>query len=548
MLIDRYTKEKGYQLDEEFRYVDVGVSAFRGQNLKEGRLRHFIEAIREKKVPAGSVLLLESLDRLTRLEPMEAFAVFIEIINAGVKIVTLTDGIEHSKEATGQQQMLSLMMSATILCRAHEESLMKSNRLKGAWVRKRENIKKMPYTKRIPRWLELSPDGLQAVVIESKAAIVRRMFELCLAGNHAEGIARIFRKEKVPLVGGGKRWRHSYISQTLRNEAVTGQFTPHRIEGGRRVPASPPVVGYYPKIVSKAKFDRVQFIMDSRSKNKGGRVGVNSANIFKKRLFCGYCGGAMHVNYKGRYRSGENRKSLICSNAKDDGACPYIAWDYWEFEEAFLKSATELHLLLKDKFQDSGLREEIQQYEGRLLVIEKQLLRYAKMLKADDKDAPPPRLLLSGIRELEAEQDELRDKRSVAEQKMSAGLEGPHPIIHLGKLAKKMDDPSIRAVVADLISQLFKRIDVFAAGSRFDLARLMRMHKEQVRKRGRSDGSVAVYLREHFDRRAVRFFRVLLDNPSVGKRLEFTSDGKPRAVIRLDLVEDLPDDAEFAGV
>lgn len=65
-LIDKYAKEKGLELDAEFRLVDLGVSAYRGQNLKEGKLGRFLQAIREKKVCAGSVLLVESLDRLTR--------------------------------------------------------------------------------------------------------------------------------------------------------------------------------------------------------------------------------------------------------------------------------------------------------------------------------------------------------------------------------------------------------------------------------------------------------------------------------------------------
>jgi len=530
----------------------MGVSAFRGQNLREGKLRLFIDAIRENKVPPGSILLIESLDRLTRLTPTQALTVFLEIINAGVTIVTLADGIEHSKDTPEREQVTNLLISVTTLCRAHGESAEKSRRLKDAWERKREDIKTKPYTKRIPRWLELSTDKLQPVVVESKASVVRRMFKLCLAGNHAEGIARIFRKEKVPLVGGGKVWRHSYVAQTLRNEAVTGQFTPHRIEGGKRVPAAKPVLGYYPKIVSQADFDRVQFIMDSRTKNKdsakkkGGRVGA--ANLFKKLIFCGYCGGAVHVNYKGRYRSGEIRKRLICSNAKDDGGCHYVAWDYWEFEEAFLKAATELHLMLKDKFQGSGLREEIQQHAGRLARIGKELHRYSVMLAMDEKGALPPKMMLNSIRELEAAQEEIQKKREVAEQKLSAGLDGPNPLINLGKLAEKLENPSVRMVVMDIVAQLFERIDMFAAGTKFDFARLKRMHKEQVRKRGKNDGSVAVYLREHFDRRAVRFFELMLNMPGMGKRLRFRSDGKPKREARLDDVDDLPDDAELEGL
>lgn len=544
-LIDRYTKLKGYELDSQFRYVDVGVPAFRGQNLKEGKLRYFIEAIREKKVPPGSILLIESLDRLTRLKPMEALSVFLEIINADVSIVTLTDGIEHGKNTPEAQQMSNLLISVTTLCRAHEESLMKSKRLKNAWANKRKDIKKKYYTKRIPHWLKLSKDELRAEIIEEKTKIVRRMFELCLVGNHAEGIAKIFRKEKIPLVAGGKAWTHSYISQTLRNEAVTGKFTPHRMENGKRVPAMASVLGYYPAVISQKDYDRVQFIMDSRAKNKGGRVAQDGENLFKKRLFCGYCGASVYVNYKGKYYKGKSRKTLVCRNAKDDTGCFHISWDYWEFEEAFVKSASELHTLLKDKFQGSGLREEIQEHAGRLTDIAKKLKRFETAIEEQDDGAKELRTIIRRVAELEAQQEEVQIKKEAAERKLTAGLEGPAPIKNLGKLLLKLEKPDVRKVVADLISQLFERIDIFPAGTKLDFARLKRMHTTQVKKHGKNDGHVKAYLRDNFDRRKVRFFQPVLNLPGINKRLSFSSNGKPKLEARLDLVEDLPDDAEF---
>lgn len=545
-LIDRYTKEKGYELDSEFRYVDVGVPAFRGQNLKEGKLRHFIAAIREGKVPHGSVLLLESLDRLTRLEPMEAFGVFIEIINAGVKIVTLADGIEHSSEATGQQQMLSLMMSAATICRAHEESLLKSNRLKGSWISKRKAIKNEYYTKRIPRWLKLSENKLLAVEIKEKAEVVRRMFQLCLDGNHAEGIAKLFRNEKVPLVAGGKNWTHSYVSQTLRNAAVTGKFTPHRMENGKRVPAVlEPILGYYPTIVSQGDFDRVQIIMDSRTKNKGGRVATEGNNLFRKKLFCGYCGSSVYINYKGKYYKGKSRKTLICRNAKDYTGCFHISWDYWEFEKAFIASAIELHAKIKDKFHGADLREEIQKTAGQLNDIAKRLKRLRCAIEDQDANASEPRTIMRRISELEVEQEKVRASNDAAQKKLSAGLDGPASIVNLQKLFEKLESPGVRLVIADLISQLFERIDIFPAGRKLDFERLKKMHAIQVKKHAGNGGRVKAYLRDNFDRRKLRFFQPVLSIPGQGKRLRFNSSGKPFNEARLDLVEDLPDDAEI---
>lgn len=543
-MIDRYTKQKGYELDSAFRYVDVGVPAFRGQNLKDGKLRLFIEAIRENKVPVGSVLLVESLDRITRLKPMEALGVFSEIINAGIKIVTLTDGIEHSNETTGHQQMLSLMSSVTTLCRAHEESSEKSRRLKSAWVTKRKNIKKEFYTSRIPRWLQLSDDKVKIVQIPEKVDAVKRMFKLCIEGNNAEQIAKVFRKDKTPLVAGGKAWTHSYIAQSLRNEAVTGRFTPHRMENGKRVPASEPILDYYPQIVSENDFARVQHIMDSRSKNTGGRVAKIGDNLFRKKLFCGYCGAAVYVNYKGRYYKGGPRKTLICRNVKDDTGCFCVTWDYWEFESAFIAAASELHAMLKDKFQGSDLRKEIQEISGKIKQVNQKLERFENLIEKDGLESDQPKTIIRRMKELEGEQESLQNLKDLAERKLSAGMEGPKPLANLAKLAEKLKDADVRAVVADLIAQLFERIDVFAAGTKVDFAKLKRMHAIQVKKWGKNDGHVKAYLRDNFDRRKVRFFQPVLSIPGMNKRLTFSSNGKAKIEARLDLVEDLPDNAD----
>jgi hypothetical protein len=63
-----YAKELKLELDESLRFEDKGVSAFRGRNSAEGELARFLECAQVGKVPAGSWLLVESLDRISRNE------------------------------------------------------------------------------------------------------------------------------------------------------------------------------------------------------------------------------------------------------------------------------------------------------------------------------------------------------------------------------------------------------------------------------------------------------------------------------------------------
>ena len=57
----QYALEHVLDLDEATTFREIGVSAFRGENLRHGPLSRFKEAVLNKKIPQGSYLLVESL-------------------------------------------------------------------------------------------------------------------------------------------------------------------------------------------------------------------------------------------------------------------------------------------------------------------------------------------------------------------------------------------------------------------------------------------------------------------------------------------------------
>jgi len=65
-MAEKYAAEHHLKLDLSLSFRDLGVSAYRGQNAREGALRAFLDAIEHNLVPPGSFLLIESLDRLSR--------------------------------------------------------------------------------------------------------------------------------------------------------------------------------------------------------------------------------------------------------------------------------------------------------------------------------------------------------------------------------------------------------------------------------------------------------------------------------------------------
>jgi DNA invertase Pin-like site-specific DNA recombinase len=56
-MAEKYATDHHLKLDRQLSFRDLGVSAFRGKNAKEGALRAFLEAIEHNLVPKGSFLL-----------------------------------------------------------------------------------------------------------------------------------------------------------------------------------------------------------------------------------------------------------------------------------------------------------------------------------------------------------------------------------------------------------------------------------------------------------------------------------------------------------
>jgi DNA invertase Pin-like site-specific DNA recombinase len=274
-----YADQHGLDLDEALTFQDLGVSAFRGRNVQDGALGAFVQAVDSGRVPAGSYLLVESLDRLSRDKVQQAFRQFCDILDRGVNVATLTDGKLYTQVSLNEN-FADLLISLIIMFRAHEESDTKSKRVSAAWQQKRDKAQTegQKLTGKCPGWLWLDGGRDEFKVIESRAEVVRRIFAMTLAGLNKREIARRLNSEEVPTFGRATSWCESYIRKILDNEAVVGTFQPMRIEIGsdgrrRRVPDGDPIENYFPPVVSQENFLRVKQLAPSGvSSEEVGRV------------------------------------------------------------------------------------------------------------------------------------------------------------------------------------------------------------------------------------------------------------------------------------
>lgn len=338
-----YATEHGLELDTSLSIADLGVSAFRGGNLDASAgLGRFMEAAEQGLVEPGSTLLLESLDRLSRATARRAVRVLEDLVDAGVRVVTLSDGQHYDTERLDKDPM-AFMVAYMVAVRAHEESATKGRRVAAAWAEKRRKVRagESPrLTRRAPAWLRSDGDGW--AVDAARAAVVRRVYAMTLAGDGEHKIAEQFNREGLAPLGRGKQWHRSSVSKLLRNSAVIGQLTPGRIEhtaAGRRRVLEEPIANAFPAIIKETDWAAVRSLKDGHANAGRGRGAARPlANVFGGLARCPVCMSAMTRVTKGA-RGKAGRPKLVCTKAKAGAGCAYRGVPLDEVEAALFAKA-----------------------------------------------------------------------------------------------------------------------------------------------------------------------------------------------------------------
>jgi len=334
-MAEDYAARKGLILNDTFTFHDLGVSGFRGDNVASGMLGYFKEAVQSGEVPAGSYLLVESLDRISRQNARRAQRVLEDIADLGITVVTLIDGREYSKESM-ERDPIELIMSILQFMRANEESATKARRLKEAWAAKRDRLDKQPLTSRVPAWITLNRDTNVLELIPERAAVIERIFADTLKGLGSNAIAAALNEEGVKPWGRASYWQRSYLAKVLASEAVIGNFTPQTleyIEGKRtRVPQGK-VEGYFPAAISKELWAEVHALSQGKqAKARGRQASAPVSSMLARLATCPLCGGTMTRVTKGARSS----PKFVCIRAKRKAGCRYKIVSVAEVEEALI--------------------------------------------------------------------------------------------------------------------------------------------------------------------------------------------------------------------
>lgn len=309
---------------------DRGFSGFDAEHVKSGAFGKLMIAIKTNQIEPGSYLLVENLDRLSREIPVESMSHILNILKAKINLVTLCP--EHTYTITDD---FGLILAIVETMRSNKESARKSDMSSTNWAQKRHRIKTEKMTARCPAWLKLSDDRKYFICVADRVAIIKRIFAEKLQGFGKRKIAQRLNEDGLDVWGCNGRksdgWRESYVDKILHSPAVIGEFTPHTGRGNKRVTIGAPVKDYYPAIIDKKIFQKVQL---KKYTSHAGPVGSKVANLFSGLVKDGYSGSAMTYTHKGTTkRLGSEKWSYLKTDAtRKNSRARRCSWHYPSFE------------------------------------------------------------------------------------------------------------------------------------------------------------------------------------------------------------------------
>ncbi|MBM5590074.1 recombinase family protein [Burkholderia pseudomallei] len=465
----RWAAERGMLLDDSLSLRDEGLSAYHQRHVTQGALGVFLRAVEDGRIPAGSVLIVEGLDRLSRAEPIQAQAQLAQIINAGITVVTASDRREYNR-ARLKAQPMDLVYSLLVMIRAHEESDTKSKRVKAAIRRQCQGWIAGTWRQPIrvgkdPQWIR--EVGNQFELIPERAAAIRLIVAMYKQGHGAVRIVRELFERGLSVSDTG-RTSSSHIYKILANRMLIGEKTveldgeEYRLEG------------YYPAVISSAEFAELRHFTEQRFRRKG-KGEIPGVVTGLGLTYCGYCGTAVTAqNIMGRHRDTEGRpqpghRRLSCFAYRTGSGCPVNgSVSVAPIERALMHYCADqinLSRLLEGDSNSATLSAHLAQTRQRVTDIEAQIQRVTDALLSE-ADAPPA-AVLRRIRELEAQLQRDRHEINSLEGRLAAESSSTPAVAQAwAKLVEGVEglDYDARMQARQLVADTFSRIVIYHRG------------------------------------------------------------------------------------
>ncbi len=333
-LFEAFCERHGLQPAPD-RLTDAGISAYSGKHRRTGALGRLLDAARQGAIPAGSVVVIEDVDRLSREVPTDALRLLLDGVFAQGLAIGVCRFDAVITEADFNANVGAALQLQLAIGQAHEYSARLSSRVLSAWKRSADAAcsgVKLP--RLAPFWISWDRSSSD-FYLNDHAALVQRMVQLSADGLGTTRIAAMLNAEGVRTVSnrrnhGGRAWTFGYVRQILCSRALIGEASLKvRGEPDRVLP------GYFPAAVSVADFEASLSAIQQRGQNRGraGR-GTLVRNILMGVLHCP-CGRTLqHLQRTSR---GNVYQYLRCIG-RAHGTCS-VAGGCWRYDEEALLQA-----------------------------------------------------------------------------------------------------------------------------------------------------------------------------------------------------------------
>ncbi|SFP66588.1 recombinase family protein [Sphingomonas rubra] len=341
---DKATRElceaKGWTVVETLE--DCGQSAWKGDHLSVGKLGELRKRIDAGLIPAGTVIVVENLDRLSRQDYRTARRWIEDVTDREITVAVCSPALLLDREAMSGSNIGSMIQHLLEANRATAESQRKS-------TFQRSNLERMTGmirsgicpTPRVPAWLK-GVVGEPLTIIDERAAVVQLIYEWSASGMGLQAICQRLNASHEPWSApgwktGASQWRIGYVRDILRAPAVEGKYV---VNGPGRQPTGEVITGYYPRIVDADLVDRARAAIDKRA-GTGGQNASEAQNYFVGLVTCKHCSGAV-----GRVKGGKGYAYLECRNARYGTCSNRGGMNYAILSKAVVDHL--LHLALND--------------------------------------------------------------------------------------------------------------------------------------------------------------------------------------------------------
>lgn len=293
-----------YNLTINHDMRDRGYSAFKGKHRKTGKLGRFIQDVDSGIVAKGSILIVESLDRLSREAPFYAQKLFNDLMYKGITVITSSDGcvyneLEFNKRSEAFYRVYGVMQ------RAFEESDRKQRNSVGSIKGKISRVQKGEHTSNftgLPFWIT---NNQSEYVLNPLAEPVKLIVNWSLDGVGATEITRRLAERSIKSPRGNERWGITTISNILKNSSLYGKATmelKYTLDG---VPVREHYEfnGIYPAIISEDDFN----LLSARKKKAEGSRAAYMGKAYllsaygKGVAVCAKCGSCLHSQNQKQY-------------------------------------------------------------------------------------------------------------------------------------------------------------------------------------------------------------------------------------------------------